>query len=536
MRRWRGWGDEGVTYPVPPAARGLLERALGPGQAPAQPDLNEVLSAAPASRLPTDPLWDLSPRARLAHACGQSLPDWIRLGAGPPAAWPDAVAFPQSHAEAAAVLGRAARAGAVVIPYGGGTSVLGHITPPAGDRPVLTVSLARMNQLLDLDARGRTALFQAGIPGPQVEAELRARGFTLGHFPQSFQYSTLGGWVATRSVGQFSLGYGRMDSLYLGGRLATPLGDWDLPPFPASAAGPDLRQVVLGSEGRLGLITDCRVKISPLPSLERVEGAFLPDPEAGLAAARDLAGLCPGLAMIRLSLPDETETSLSLSAGGRGRDLVEALCRLKGMGRGRCLLLFGVSGGRRAGRMALGRARSVVRASGGLNLGRRAGEAWQAGRFRLPYLRNTLWEMGYAVDTLETACAWERAPDLMRDIGAVLRGGLEQLGERVHTFCHLSHVYAPGTSLYFTFIFRRHGDPEHDLARWRLLKHAASRAIVQGGGTISHQHGVGLDHRDFLGVEKGAPGMALLRGALAALDPGGMMNPGKLLPIADGHE
>lgn len=536
MRRWRSWGDEGVTYPAPPAARTMLERAIGPGQAFAQPDLSEVLNKAPASRLPDSPYWDTSPHTRLLHARGQSLPDWIRLGAGAPPAWPDAVAFPQSHQEAADLLARVVQAGAVVIPYGGGTSVAGHLTPPAGERPVLTVSLARMNRLLDLGGQGRWALFQAGIPGPQVEAELRAHGFTLGHYPQSFEYSTLGGWVATRSVGQFSLGYGRMDSLYLGGRLATPAGDWDLPPFPASAAGPDLRQMVLGSEGRLGLITDCRVKIRPLPELERVEGAFLPHPQAGLVAARGLARVQPGLAMIRLSLPKETETSLSLSAGGRGRDLLEALCRLKGIGRQRCLLLFGVSGGRRAGRAALAQARSLVRAQGGLNLGRRAGAAWYAGRFRLPYLRNTLWDMGYAVDTLETACLWERVPELMPNVQAVLAKGLEQLGERVHVFCHLSHVYAQGTSLYFTFIFRRHGDPEHDLARWRLLKHAASRVIVQGGGTISHQHGVGRDHRDFLAVEKGGPGMALLRGACAALDPAGMMNPGKLLAGEDNGE
>ncbi|MGQ9768361.1 MAG: FAD-binding oxidoreductase, partial [Anaerolineae bacterium] len=252
MRRWNGWGDDTVQYPLNEAARRFLTARLGPGTPPRDATFADVVATVPPSRLPDHPLVSADPADRLRHARGQSLPDWVALRTGRIGAFPDGVARPATGEEVRELLDYALQVGAAVIPYGGGTSVVGHVNPLPGDRPVLTVDLARLNRLLRFDGEGNLAAFGAGIVGPELEAQLRARGFTLGHFPQSFEYSTLGGWIATRSSGQQSLGYGRIERLFAGGVLEAPAGTLTLPAFPASAAGPDLRELVLGAEGRLG--------------------------------------------------------------------------------------------------------------------------------------------------------------------------------------------------------------------------------------------------------------------------------------------
>jgi alkyldihydroxyacetonephosphate synthase len=529
MRRWNGWGDDAVTYPVPEAVRGVLIDLLGPGRPPRDATLDQTAAQAPPSRLSDSDLIETDPRPRLTHALGQSLPDWVALRSGHVPAFPDGVARPRSTAEVESLLDLAARAEAAVIPYGGGTSVVGHLSVTDPDRPTLSLDLSRMNGLLDLDAAGSTATFGAGISGPDLEAALAPHGFTLGHYPQSFEYSTLGGWIASRSSGQFSLGYGRIEQLFAGGEVVTPAGRLELPPYPASAAGPDLRQLVLGSEGRMGVITRATVKISPRPGAEVFKGVFLPNPEAAAAAVRDLAQARLPLAMIRLSLPAETETSLALMGDKPILKWLRRYLRLRGLGPDMCLLLYGAVGeGRRVSR-TMGQAAAVIGRYKGVGLGRSPGREWLKNRFRAPYLRNTLWELGYAVDTLETAVPWGRLFETVAGIEAALAGGLEGEGERVHVFTHLSHVYPHGTSVYTTYLFRLADDPAETLVRWQRLKAAASEVIVRVGGTISHQHGVGLDHRPYLAAEKGELGLDLLRAVFRRADPAGLMNPGKLV-------
>ncbi len=277
MRRWNGWGEESVRCPVAEPARRFLESRLGPGIRPTDAALEDVTRRIPSSRLPPHPLISTDAETRVRHALGQSLPDWIALRSGRIAAFPDGVAFPTNSGQVRELLAYAAGAGARVIPYGGGSSVVGHLTVLPEFGPALSVDLCRMNRLLALDEESGLATFQAGVRGPDLEAALRARGFTLGHFPQSFEHSTLGGWVATRSAGQFSLGLGRIEDLFAGGLLETPAGPLVLPPFPASAAGPDLRQVVLGSEGRLGILTEAVVRVRRVPRRERFLAVFFPD-------------------------------------------------------------------------------------------------------------------------------------------------------------------------------------------------------------------------------------------------------------------
>lgn len=529
MRRWNGWGDESISSHLPDSAVAFLAERVGPGTPPFDATLGDALAAVPPALLPEHPLFSRDPLTRLLHARGQSLPDWVALRSGSVDSFPDAVAFPESADQIRELLQVAAAWGARVVPYGGGTSVVGHITPPAGPAPVLTISMRRLNRLLRLDPQSRLASFGAGVTGPDLEAQLRARGLTLGHFPQSFEYSTLGGWVATRSSGQQSLRYGRIEQLFAGGRLETPAGPIELPPYPASAAGPDLRQLVLGSEGRLGVITEATVRVTPLPAREETHAVFFPGWEPGLAATRTLAQSGLPLAMLRLSTAEETATNLALAGRPRVIAAVQRYLAMRGIGPEACMLLIGLAGDEEFVSAARRAALALSARHGGVSLGRTFGRQWTKNRFRTPYLRNAAWEHGYAIDTLETAAPWERVPALVDAIEAALHAAIAAAGERVHAFTHLSHVYPGGSSIYTTLVFRLAADPAETLRRWRLLKEAASRAVLAHGGTISHQHGVGLDHRDYLAAEKGELGLAALRAAFAAFDPQGIMNPDKLV-------
>ncbi len=529
MRRWNGWGDETVNYHLPSEALAFLAARLGEGWPQPPVSLEDVVATVPESRLPSHPLVQTDAVTRLRHARGQSLPDWVALRGGRIERFPDGVAYPQSAEDVAALVAYAREVGAKLIPYGGGTSVVGHINPPAIDAPILTMSLRRMNGLVAFDERDHLATFGAGVNGPELEAQLRARGYTLGHFPQSFEYSTLGGWVATRSSGQQSLYYGRIEQLFAGGEVVTPAGKLVLPPFPASAAGPDLRETVLGSEGRLGVITQATVRVSPLPAHETFRGVFFPNFERGMAAVRAMAQARLPLSMLRLSGAEETHTSLMLAGKRQVIALLERYVRWRGAGDEKCLLIFGVTGDKPVYGAALRGALAICRQHGGVVIGAPLGEQWRKSRFRTPYLRNALWERGYAVDTLETAVTWSRVTETMTAIEAALRDGLAEEDERVHVFSHLSHVYSSGSSIYTTYVFRLGETPEATLARWRRLKTAASEAIRRCGGTISHQHGVGVDHAPYLAAEKGALGMAALQALARTFDPDGLMNTGKLL-------
>jgi len=277
MRRWNGWGDEATVVELPAQGEAFLAELLGPGQTLADASLEQVLARVPASRLPAHPLICLNAEERVRHARGQSLPDWLAMRSGEFGQFPDGVAYPESAAQVRELLAWAVQHDVTLIPYGGGTSVAGHINPQASARPVLTLSLERMGKLIEIDDDSLLASFGPGANGPQVESQLRARGYTLGHFPQSWELSTLGGWVASRSSGQQSLRYGRIEQLFAGGTLETFAGSLEIPTFPASAAGPDLREMVMGSEGRFGIISEVKVRITRLAAQERFYAVFMPD-------------------------------------------------------------------------------------------------------------------------------------------------------------------------------------------------------------------------------------------------------------------
>jgi alkyldihydroxyacetonephosphate synthase len=531
--RWWGWGDDAHAQAPPAHALAWLERRLG-GLAPERRPValedvrlcEPALPAAVGARL-AEVVGEDGVRAdratRVLHAAGKGYPDLVRLRAGAAEQAPDAVVWPRSHAEVRAVLELCAREGVAVVPFGGGTSVVGGVEPWRGDfGAVVALDLGRLDALVAVDDVSLTATVEPGLRGPELEALLGARGLTLGHFPQSFEHISLGGAVATRSAGQASTGYGRIDEMVVGVRLAAPAAELELAPMPASAAGPDLRELVVGSEGVLGVITQATLRVHRRAAEARYEGWMLPSFEQGAQALRELAqeGAAPDVA--RLS--DEAETEMSMALAGSGswvQALARGYLRVRGVAGG-CLAIFGWEDEPVRLRERRSAATGVLGRHGAVALGQSPGRAWARGRFHAPYLRDDLLGRGVMVETLETATTWANLLTLHRAVRAALERHAPLVG------CHVSHLYPTGASLYFTFLARQHAGEE--IEQWRAAKRAAGDAIVATGGTITHHHAVGRDHAAWLEREIGAGGVALLRAAKAQLDPAGIMNPGKLLP------
>ncbi len=544
--RWNGWGFLGESAALSRSREQAVlaelgrrfGRDLGPVRAPVP--MEEV--ALPAPRLTEAVLGRLraacgadavrtSALERVTHATGRSLPDLLRLRSGELAAAPDAVVYPEDEGAVAAVLRIAAEADLAVVPFGGGTSVVGGVDPhPTGrQRGCLSLDTTHLDRLLRLDARSRTASFGAGIDGPALERALGEHGFTLGHFPQSFELSTLGGWIATLSSGQLSARYGGIEKLVTALRVVTPEGVLRTLPVPRSAAGPDLAALVLGSEGLLGVIVEATVRIRPTPACRRDRGWLLRGFGSGVEALREAAQEGLPVAMLRLSDADETGLFQLLRRDPSRRfdpsAVVLGAASALGYGEGRCALVSSVEGERGAVRHASRRLRALLRRHGALPLGPSPGRSWRRERFRTPYLRDWLLDHDVAVDTLETAVPWSRLEPAHEAILAALRTALEHHAGAGLAMAHVSHIHPDGASLYFTVIYPL--DAAAGVKQWEAVKRDATEAVLAAGGTLSHHHGIGADHAPWLLQEKGALGVAALRALKGALDPAGLMNPGK---------
>jgi alkyldihydroxyacetonephosphate synthase len=450
---------------------------------------------------------------RAAHANGMSYLDLVRRSAAPPRA-PDAVVLPGSHDEIAAVLAACSEHAVAVVPFGGGTSVVGGVAPERGAfSAVVALDLRRLDRLVDVDDVSWTATLEAGLTGPRAEELLAERGFTLGHVPQSFERATIGGYAATRSAGQLSTGWGRFDALVERVRVATPAGDLDLGRAPGSAAGPDLKQLVLGSEGAFGVVTSVTVRVRPVPEVRRHEGWRVADLATGVEVLRTLAQRGPKPDLARLS--DEVETAMGVATGGAGEDHA-----------GGCMVLVGWEGFADDVARRADAATEVLRAAGAVPLGEQAAESWRHGRFRAPRLRDELLGAGLVLETLETATSWRELMALHARVSAVLREALD--GASPLVACHVSHLYAAGASLYFTVLARR--DADDPVGQWSRAKAMVMDALAQAGATLTHHHAVGADHAPWLAAEDGELGVELLRAVKQRLDPAGILNPGKLLP------
>jgi alkyldihydroxyacetonephosphate synthase len=523
---WSGWGDPAQAAPLPDGLLSLLREGLGVRSATPPPPSIDALELSPP-RLHPEARAELAGivggghahddhDARARHAAGKSTIDLLRLRVGGVLQAPDLVLTPASHDEVQAVLECCGRRRVAVVPYGGGTSVVGGLSPDASALTgTVALDVARLDELTELDEESRLAVLEPGLRGPEAEALLGARGYTLGHFPQSWEYATLGGFAAARSSGQASAGYGRFDERVMALRLATPAGTLTTGRAPRSAAGPDLRQLVLGSEGTLGVITSLTVAVSPAPAVRVYEGWTLPAFAEGTAVLRGLAQDGPPATVLRLS--DEAETAIGLA---RPQEIGP------GAQASGCLAIVGWEGS--AEDVAAHRAAvvAVLDAAGGAPV-EGAGDAWAEGRYRGPYLRDALLDAGALVETLETVAFWSALPRLYTAVSSAVRQRLTELGTPPVILCHISHVYAAGASLYFTVACAQADDP---VAQWRSAKAAAGEAILSSGGSITHHHGVGTDHLAQYAREVGPLAVAALRGVKRTLDPAGIMNPGVLIP------
>ncbi len=533
--KWWGWGDPAVVPELDGEALATLRERVGELEAwPLAAELDrfelpapEPLPAALVEAVGEENVFT-GAEDRVRHATGCGYADLARLRGGRLDEAPDAVLLPSDADAVRRVLSACAAEGVAVVPFGGGTSVVGGVAPLRGAHSrVVSLDLAAL-RTVEVDERSLTARLGAGLRGPEVEAALGAAGMVLGHFPQSFEYATIGGFAATRSAGQASSGYGRFDDLVSSVRLIAPAGGLRTLETPHTAAGPALRELVVGSEGAFGVIPDVTVRVRPKPAQRRYEAWIAEDFEAGAEIVRSLAQ-GPGLPdLIRVSDAEETEISLALSGprGIAGRALGGYL-GVRGK-RGGSLIVVGLEGGEESVARRRALAVRALRRGGAAYLGQAAGRSWEHGRYQGPYLRDTLIGMGAMVETLETSQTWSRLHELHAAVAAAIRGALTAEGTPGLAFCHLSHAYADGASLYFTFISRAKRGEEID--QWRSVKRAASEAIVANGATITHHHAVGRDHASYMQAEVGETGIEVLRAVKEQLDPAGIMNPGKLIP------
>jgi alkyldihydroxyacetonephosphate synthase len=533
--KWWGWGDPGVSPELDDEALATLRERVGELRpSPRATDLERFELPEPAA-LPaalTEAVGEgrvfASTEDRVRHATGRGYADLARLRGGRLEGAPDAVLVPADAEAVKRALRVCAEEGVAVVPFGGGTSVVGGVEPLRGSHQrLVSLDLAGLRGV-EVDRRSLTARLGAGLRGPEAEAALAAQGATLGHFPQSYEYATIGGFAATRSAGQASSGYGRFNDLVSAVRLIAPAGDLRTLDTPHTAAGPALRELIVGSEGVLGVIPEVTVRVRPLPAVRRYEAWIAESFEAGAEIVRALAQ-GPGLPdVIRVSDEEETRVSLALSgpraAAGR---LFDGYLGLRGK-RGGCLIVVGIEGEEESVARRRALATRALRTGAAAYLGQSAGKSWEHGRFQGPYLRDTLMDMGAMVETLETSHTWSKLGDLRRSIGDAIAGSLAAQKTPGLVFCHLSHAYADGASLYFTFIARSRRGAE--VEQWQAVKRAASEAIVAGGGTITHHHAVGRDHAPYMEPEVGRTGLEVLRAVKEALDPAGIMNPQKLIP------
>jgi alkyldihydroxyacetonephosphate synthase len=525
--KWNAWGDPAEAKPLSEGIRSLIKQALGVEDSATAELEPEQVRLRPSALSPADRdglaaivgagYCGVDDRARLLRAGGKSTLDLLRRKDSGVQDAPDAVLLPGSEEEIAAILSYSADHRIAIVPFGGGTSVVGGLDPIRGDfKAVASLDLRRLNELHTLDEISCEAELGAGLTGPEAERLLGERGFSLGHFPQSFVFATIGGFAATRSSGQDSAGYGRFNDMVRGLRAVTPAGVLDLGRAPESAAGPDLRQLMIGSEGVFGIITRVRVRVHPVPAATRYEAWSFPDFATGADALRAVVQTGTGPTVIRLS--DEAETGVNLATTESiGEDRIT----------GGCLAVTVFEGTEAHVESRHAETCALLGARGGTSLGEAPAVAWEHGRFGAPYLRDSLLSAGALCETLETATNWSNVAALKAAVTEALTTSLAESGTPALVLCHISHVYPTGASLYFTVVAGQRGNPSE---QWRKAKTAASDAMMRTGATITHHHAVGADHRPWMTAEVGVLGVAVLRAVKATLDPAGILNPGKLIP------
>jgi len=520
-----GWADHFPNEAARSALAAQVGMLLGGAQLEPLP-----LPAIEAARLPTPrvaPPGDLAaiastdPRDRMLHTYGRGYRDLVRGFRGDYSPAPDWIAHPASEDDVARVLAYGAAERVAVIPYGGGTSVVGGVEGAvgAGFRGVVSLDLGRLDRVLEVDTRSRAARIQGGARGPAIEEALAPHGLTLRHFPQSFEFSTLGGWIATRAGGHFATLYTHIDDLVEAVRMVTPKGVFATRRLPASGAGPSPDRLVLGSEGILGVITEAWVRLQARPVWRASASVVFPSFSSGVRAVQALSQ--SGLHPSNCRLLDKLDAMI----GGVFID-------------GDAVLLLAFESADHPLDAWMSRALSICAAEGGAcpegpvlreerGEGAKAQATYKQSFFRAPYLQSALVSLGVIADTFETACTWDRFEALDGAVREAVLGALGRVAGGGVLARRFTHVYPDGPAPYYTFVaVGRRGD---EIEQWSAVKDAASRALLDAGGTITHHHAVGRLHRPYWQSERAEPFAEALRAVKSALDPAGIMNPGVLL-------
>jgi len=534
--KWWGWGVDGVGfhYEDKPGFAPFVLQAVGldlltaerAGE-PAFADLKVPKSNATAAftktlagivgadNVSTDDM------LRVIHTYGKSLRDLVRIRGNMIKRSPDVVVYPADEAEVQQVVDAAVAANAVIIPFGGGSNIASSLEPlPEEKRTIISLDLGRLRKVIDIDADSGLARIEAGAQGPDLEEQLNKQGWTIGHFPDSFTHSTVGGWVATRSSGMQSDKYGDIADIARGLRVVRPGGVLVLRPLPSTSSGPSVREMILGSEGRLGVITEVTVQVHRVPAKRDVYAYFFPNWKSGIAAMQEISESDAAPSITRISDARETGFSLATSKDRKGFDKFLAGTVLPGLMKSKgwtlediCLSFIGYEGSVSHAKRQKKLVDAIVKKHGGMGVGTGPGILYDQKKFDTPYLRDFLLDMGAAGDVSETAAPWSKLVALHEAVYAAANKAYDEIGIKGWIMSHLSHSYHSGACLYFTFAFVFDKDP---IGEYDRVKSAIQQAFVDNHGTISHHHGVGLEHAPWLEQDISVEGVKVMRGLVGA--------------------
>lgn len=549
MMKWWGWGSQGITFTMDhrPALWLWIQGKVGLPSEPRtlpvdrkrihleKPNLNSAFCTEIEKFLKANQI-SIDEEERLLHSYGKSYPDLFRVRKGEIERAPDMVLLPEKHEDVEKIVQIAHTHNVCLIPFGGGTNIVGGVNPlEKGTRMIVTIDLRNMNRLLSLDPYSMTATIQAGALGPKLEKDLGEKGFSLGHFPDSFEYSTLGGWLATRSAGMQSDAYGKIEDMIVSIRMVTPSGTWVTRAMPASSAGPDLNQWAVGSEGVLGVITEATMKVHRVPEIKDYRGYLFPSFEDGVNAIYGCIerGFPPS--MIRLQDSGETELAFNMKAHKKGLQAliqkpIKSYLTAKGY-TSPCIMIVGFEGDRNQVKASRREALKSFRAHRAFPLGKNVGKTWSVDKFNIPYLRDYVMDYGCMVDVSETAAVWSQVLPLYHSVIRAIREKFASESGKGYVGCHISHTYKTGSCLYFTYAAKQ--VPGHELAQYYAYKKLVTDTIMKNGGTVSHHHAIGYEHLSWMEEEVSKTGVQALRAVKISLDPRGIFNPGKLIPGAN---
>jgi len=547
--KWWGWGDEGVGFDsrahpgLWPFAKAVLDVENDEVAAPHVP--LEAVSLRDAIRhdgfladlrgsVRADQICD-SRRERVIHAYGKGFRDLFRMRRGMAENAPDLVLYPESEHDVLMTLRAAARHDVVVIPFGGGSNIAGCLERSERRRMAVSLDMRRIRRVLEVDTESFTARIEAGAFGPDLEEQLNGYGLTLGHFPDSFLHSTLGGWIATRSAGMQSDKYGKIEDMVIALRMVTPMGVLATRTVPKSSNGIDVNHLCIGSEGTLGVITEATMRVHPRPESRRTHGYLFPEFEAGIEAMHECVRKECVPSMLRLSDPDKTALSLAFKPPSSrlsqaATKIMKGYLRAKGFDSRACLMLTTFEGTRAGAVRQHSQVNEIYRRFGAVDLGSGSGKSFESTKYDFPHIRDFLLDRGITSDVSETSTVWRNIVPLYHATTASLRAAIQESGVRPWVGCHISHTYRSGASLYLTFACRQQDG--HEMQQYLDAKRAVQQSFIDRGATLSHHHAVGTEHLPWLTDDISPVGVMAVAAIKGGLDPDNIMNPGRLRPSA----